>query len=458
MKENKVVIFTTFYVFDVGYSLCHCVEDQIRMFVNNGYKIKVLVDEAFVSPGRYWDNPNVTYGRLPSVQRSNEGFLNENWKEESEKMYEALKKELDGYKVVLAHDVILQPAHLIHNIASRKLADERPDLRWLHWSHSSSAPSVRCNNVEVTALIKRKFPNAFLVHPNEGDRQRVALNYKIEINEVKCVSHPSDFAALMFGEEINFNEVPNLSEEAKKFIDNKINYPIRLSRDLVDEFNILDKDVISCYPCRLDRGKQAEYNIKTMGAIKKMGRSVCLVIFDFHSTGGDKVVYREHLKKIGKEWGLEKDELIFISEWRPDTNYSVPREMIMNIKKISDFHMHPCTSETYSLVVQESMMWRNFCILNRQTPYMKSIYGEKNVLYEPFSSNVDCLTCEDGETKINISNEEIHFRNLANKVLYFIEIANPVINQWRFIRKTKSLNYVFKNQLEPLLYFEKLGK
>jgi len=456
MKNNKIAIFSTFYEFDEAYSLCNCVEDQIRMLVDNGYKIKLLVDEQFKSPGGYWSHPNITYGFTPKVERSNDGILKDNWEEETEAFYQSLKKELEGYKVVIAHDVILQPAHLIHNLASRKLALERPDLRWLHWSHSATAPSVRCSNENARNIIQQKFPNAFMCYPNDWDRKRVALNYGYELDEVKCVHHPSDFMSLMFGDEIDLSEIEN--EEVRKKLDKKINYPIKLSKDLVKEFDILNADVISVYPCRLDRGKQPEYLIKTMAEMKRMGRTVKCVIFDFHSTGGDKVVYREDLKRIGKEWGLDDKELIFVSEWREETRLHVPREMIMNLKKIADFHMHPSTSETYSLVVQESMIWRNFCVLNHHFPPMRDIYGSKNVLYEPFGGAVNSLDGEDGSTNLNIDNEKIHFENLAKKVLYFIEIANPVINQFRFIRQTKSINYIFKNQLEPLLYYDKLGE
>lgn len=450
MKNNKIAILTTFYEFDPAYSLCNVVEDQIRMFVEHDYKIKMLVDEQFKNPGGYWAHKNVIYGKNPKVERSNEGILKENWEEEVDKFYQSLKKELEGYKVCIAHDVILQPAHLIHNMACRKLAKERPDLRWLHWSHSATAPEVRCSNENARNIIQRKFPNSFMCYPNDWDRKRVALNYGYEIDEVKCVHHPSDFLSLMFGDEIDLSEIKD--EEVRNKLDKKINYPIRLSKDLVNEFDILNADVISVYPCRLDRGKQPEWNIKTMAKIKEQGRSVRMVIFDFHSTGGDKVIYREELKRTGKEWGLTDKELIFISEWREETNLHVPREVIMNLKKIADFHMHPSTSETYSLVVQESMIWRNACFLNHHFPAMRDIYGSKNVMYEPFGGAVNCLDGEDGSTLINVNNEQQHFENLAKKVLYIIEIANPVINQWRFIRKSKSINYIFKMQLEPLIY------
>lgn len=451
MKDYKVCILTTFYDVDPAYSLCNCVEDQIRMFVENGYSIKLLVDKEFKAPGGYWSHPNVKIGYTPRVQRDNEGQLNENWREEVAAMKASLAEELKDCKVVITHDIVLQPAHLIWNYASRLVAEEREDLRWLHWSHSPTSPQILCNQDEISEKIRTKFPNALYCYPNDWDRLRVAQNYGVELDEVRCVHHPSDFASLLFGDGIELKYY-DMRDSARQEIEKKINYPIKLSKAIVKDFDLWNADIIAAYPCRLDRGKQPEFLIKTMAMMKKKGRSVRCIIFDFHSTGGDKVVYREELKQMGVEWGLElQKDLIFISEWREDTRYNVPRETIMNIKKISDFHMHSSNTETYSLVVQESMATKNFCILNNHTPMMRDIYGSKNVLYEGFGASVNMMTGENGSTILDIHNEDEYFTVLAGKILYFVE-NNPVLNQWQFIRKHRNMDYIFRKELEPLLY------
>lgn len=437
MKENKVAILTSYYDHDPGYSLINCTEDQLRMFCDNDYKIKLFVDSVFRNPGGYWAHPNITYAFLPPVQRSNEGQLNDKWKEETDAVYDCLKKELEGYKVVLSHDLVLQPAELIYNYAARRLAKERDDLRWLNWCHSPTQAVVNCNIQEISDVIKEKFPNSFICYPNDWDRKRVAINHKLELDEVKCVHHPSDFVSLLCG------DAEDMSEKGLK--------TLNLTRDFVKEFDLWNADVISVYPCRLDRGKQPEFNIKTMAKIKETGRSVLMVIFDFHSTGGDKVIYREELKQTARAWGLTEKECVFVSEWRPETNYNVPRQFIMNLKKFSDFHMHSSNTETYSLVCQESVATKNFLVLNHHLPVMRDIYGSESVLYETFGSTVDSLTGENGSTSLQIHDEKTEFENRAKRILYWIE-NNPVLAEWRFIRKHRNLNYVFRQELEPLLF------
>lgn len=455
IKENQVAILSTFYAIDDAYSLCRVVEDQLKMFTMHGYKIKLLVDKGLNESTMrgIWKHPNITLCKYRDVSRSNEGILPEDYQVQADALYEELKEILKNVKVVIAHDVILQPAHIIHNLACRKLAAERPDLRWLHWCHSATAPQVRCSDPAASQIIDQKFPNSVACYPNAWDKKRVAQSYGYEMDEVKTVNHPLDFLELMLGKEIDLSEYSSLSEEDKIKLDKEVNYPIKLSKDFVNEFDLLSADVITTQVARLDRGKQIEFGIKTMGAMKKLGRDVRCIVVDFHSTGGDKVIYRQELEKIGIEWGLTPHELIFTSQWREDTNLSVPREFVMNMNKISDWKIHASTSETFSLVVMEAMMWRNFCVLNHHTPYMREIYGSKNVIHEVFGSAVDVRTGElGGATNLTIYDEEEHFSNLANKVLYWIEQGNPTISQWRYIRKNFGLKGIFRTQLEPILY------
>ena len=83
---------------------------------------------------------------------------------------------------------------------------------------------------------------------------------------------------------------------------------------------------------------------------------------------------------------------------------------------------------------------------------MRDIYGSKNVMYEPMNGAVNSLTAEDGSTTLTINDQSKHFENIAKKIIYMIE-GNPVIDQWKFIRKKRNIDYVFKRELEPLFYY-----
>jgi len=420
---KRIAIFTTFTSSDHAYSLNNVVIDQIKMFLRAGYKPVVLVAEGFNPVGVYGDK-DVELRHIPKVFLSNEGKLPDNYYEDSEIMTGSLRELLKDVGVCVTHDIIYQPAHLIHNLASRKVAEERPDLRWLHWIHSATSPNILCNKEEVRMLIKRPFPHAFICYPNQYDRTRVATNFRYEEHLVKYVPHPIDIP-----EYLGFHEY---------------------TREFVDKYSLIGADMVMVYPVRLDRGKQIQMNIRSMAALKRRDKSVRLIIADFHSTGGDKVTYRAQMKKQGMELGLNENELIFTSDFRDETKGSVPREMIRDLFNISNIFLLPSRSETYSLIAQEASICGNLVILNFDFPAMRSIYGE-HALYFKFSSNVDALTGLDGETLTDYRGGEKYFDDMAAAICYELD-NNRVIGLRDKLRKERNLDYVFKNHFEPLIY------
>lgn len=421
---KKVGILTTFCSFDRAYSLCGVVADQIKMFLANGYKPIVIVTEAFKDDEVY-PFSEVELRKIPVIFCSNEGQLPDNWKEDAEKLKNSLREILKDIDVVIAHDICYQPAHLIHNIVCRELALEFPNIRWLHWIHSATSHSILCNKAEVRDKICQRFPNSFLVYPNAYDIPRVARNYNIEEDEVKCVNHPIDVCGYM-----GFQDI---------------------TKRLVEEKNMLDADVISVYPLRLDRGKQPHIIIDIFSQLKKMGKKVRLIIADFHSTGGDKVTYRQEMINKAIDMGLTNNEITFTSQFDKSLELSCPKEMIRDLMLLSNVFILPSRSETYSLIAQEAMLCGNFIILNQDFPPFRSIYGSKCPKYFQFSSNINAITGYDGNTDTKYENENAYWSDIAKYIIYELS-NNRALAGSTVIRKEKNLKTVFKNQLEPLLY------
>jgi glycosyltransferase involved in cell wall biosynthesis len=422
---KKVSILSTFYSIDRSYSLTTVVEEQIKMLVENGYDVDVIVTDTFGKPDGYFAHPKVTLKFIPDCQRSNEGDLKENYQDDVKKIEEKLDEALKGVDVCLTHDVIYQPAHIIFNLAARNIAKRRMDLRWLHWIHSATSPRIRCNTPFVSDIIQSKFPNSFIVYPNAGDIPRVARNFKYEEDEVKSVHHATDIP-----DYLGFNE---------------------WSKKIYRQHKFEEADIIATYPIRLDRGKQVEHVIKTLGAIKRLGRQVRGVIMDFASTGGDKVDYRKWLHQQAKLWDVEK-EIIFTSEFDKELEYSCPREMVRDFMMASNLFILPSTSETYSLIAQEAMICKNFIVLNRDFPPMRSVWGD-TPLYKQFSSAINALDGQDGSTTTKHDNEMDWYKDLGLAICYYID-NNPSLKMNTLVRKTRNSTYIFKNQLEPLFYAE----
>lgn len=462
--SRQVAVVTDFYSTDEAYSLTVVAGTQISMFLRAGYKPRVLVDVNFPKEGNPYPWDSVELFRLPSIPRSNRVELPPDWRTHLGEMTEAMREGLKDIEIACSHDLIYQPAQLLYNMAARQVTEERGGgLHWLHLVHSATTPALLNATDDYLASVKTKFPNSFVVFPNEYSRPRVARNFGYEENEVKYAPHATDYCEYM------------------GFLD--------ITRRLVDMKSMLGADVIMNYPVRLDRGKQVEFPIRVAAQLKHLGLSVRFICQDFHSTGGDKVVYRKWLKELAHKLGLSDIEVTFTSEFSPwsakevrwaeeviakektgdgqassdipkakeilENKYPLhvqcPRQMVRDLMLLSNVFILPSRSETYSLVAQEAALCGNLLILNFDFPPMRGIYGE-DPLYFKFSSNIDAMTGFDGDTSVEYHpNADAYCRDIAMRIVYELQ-TNRVLHLKTFLRQKRNLDYVFKQHWEPLLY------
>ena len=427
---KSVAILTTFSSYSEAYSLNRVVMNQIRMLVDHGYKPVVIVGENFKPVFDYAD-PAVEIRRIPDVPVFNEVKCDPTFDQDVGAIERELAKALDGVDVVLTHDIIYQPAAIKHLVASKRIAKRRPELRWLHWIHSATSPYTLQNLRplfvdEYANIIGEKFPNSFYVFFNHYSIPRIAQNFKVDDQDVKIVHHPTDIKA--------FYKIEDESWE------------------LIKRKGILGADVICVYPIRLDRGKQVEKVIKTIASFKKLDKSVRLIIIDFHSTGGDKVTYRDECKKIAVDWGMTDDDLIWLSEEKSDWNVEVPYKIVADFFKLSNVFIMPSVSESYSLIMQEGGLSGVASATNFDFPPFRDIFGWPSHQFK-FSSNIDMLTGLDGDTTTTPTNEQQWYTDVARVLNYDLENERSLYLK-TFLRKNRNLDAIFRKQLEPLINFE----
>ncbi|MDZ4210057.1 MAG: hypothetical protein U1C56_02660 [Candidatus Curtissbacteria bacterium] len=430
---KSVAICTSFTGFDPTYSLCRIVDEQIRMLVGSGYKPVVIVKAGF-RPEEMFALPEVTLRYITPFPASN--YIGEavdaTFKQDVDKLKKELIENLKDVDVVLTHDLIYQPESLKINFACRqaiKEDDHMAKIRWLHWVHSATGPATLGKELQqgdtYFQTVTQKFPNSFVIFPNGYSIPRVARDFGYEEDEVKVVPHSTNLPGFCQWEP--------------------------LMTKLVMEKNMLAADAIAVYPIRLDRGKQVEIVIKIMAQLKKLDYIVRVIVPDFHSTGGDKVTYRENLKKIALDWGLNDFDLTFTSEFHESWRVNVPHKVIHDLFELSNVFIMPSKSETYSLIVQEAALLGNLLVLNHDFAPFRDIYG-KDAIYKQFSANIgfDGL---DGDIETTYGDEKGYFHDCAMRIKYELE-NNLVLAQQKRLRKERGPLYVFKQFLEPLLYFD----
>jgi len=417
---KKVAILSDFYSADPTYSLNIVIEEQLSVLARSGYNPIAIAEDIF-EPVRAWKLAEMR--AIPSgIKRGNSITFHDGWEEDVAKIRVSLDTALDGVDVVITHDMIYQAATLWINLAARDYAKSHPDVTWLNWVHSATPSPVWTQRDGRLALAQAHFPHSKTVFPNNYDVPRIARAFRCSMDDVAVVPHSTDVCNYL-----GFQDI---------------------TKKLVQEKDLLSADAILVYPVRLDRGKQVEYVIHTAGAIKKLGRSVRVVIAAFHSTGGDKVVYQEWLKNYAIDQGLNSAELTFTNEFDESLKTRCPRAMIRDLMLISSVFLISSKSETYSLIAQEAALCNALLVLNADFSAFRGIYGAK-ALYYPFSSNVDKLTGMDGETTTKYSDIDGFFRDIALRIVYELE-NNKVLAQHIRVRKTRNPNYVFRHYIEPL--------
>lgn len=437
-SQKRVAILTNFNNADPAYSLNRVVQDQIKMLLHNGYEdITVLVADGFEPVDMY---QHVKLAYIPNVPCHNEVKKDDSFDDDVQYVYSALKEALKDVDVVLTHDIIYQPACLKHNFAARKVAQEYQGIKWLHWIHSATSPYTLQNLMGIFEdqyldLVRREFPNSYYVYFNHYSIPRIAHNFGVDESKVKIVHHPLDVCGF-FG----------VSQKVADFVYKK---------------RLLHADAICIYPCRLDRGKQVEVAIKTMAMLKSFDMQVRMIVIDFHSTGGDKVQYRDELKQIGIDWGLNPVELSFTSEFDHDWVAQVSHETVREMMMFQNVMIMPSVSESYSLVTQEAAALGCVTVLNQDYPPFRDIYGP-NVIYRKYSSGIDVMSGMDGWTDTKYgpdtaspeerkNHEKTYHRETAGMIAKRLRITDSFVLRGKILRE-RNLDTVFKTELEPLFF------
>ena len=440
-SSKNVCIFTQFSDSPEAYSLNRVVKDQMKMLLRHGSKPVVIVADSFEPSGLYAD-PGVFIKKIPLVPVHNEMKKDETFDSDVDSIYQALKGILKDIDVVITHDIVYQPAAIKHNIAARKVAKEFPQVKWLHWIHSATPPATIANLKPYfgdiyTKILEEPFPNSTYVFFNHYSIPSIAKNFNVPDSEVSVVHHPSDL-----------QEMYGLTDDVYKFVTQK---------------KIHDVDAICVYPIRLDRGKQVEMVIKTMAMVKEFKMSIKVIIVDFHSTGGDKLKYRDDLKNIAIDYGMQQDELIWTSESSPFWEVEVPHEDVMGLMRMANVFIMPSRSESYSLITQEAGMNKAVLVLNQDFPPFRDIFGI-HAVYRNFGSNFDILEHKQFDGSYTDRNyrpgghapeEESSFEKKYHK-----ETAGLIVNELGsknlaisiFLRRFRNLDYIFEHELQPLLY------
>jgi len=399
--------------------------EQLKMFTRAGYSPVLIASDS-------WDPPKDSiYATTETKLLSNVAYqdppeVNDMFREDVDLIYEQLKDIIPDGSVVITHDLIFLPDYVKHNIAARRLAEERPSINWLHWVHSATGPNTLIEEramygEKYKELLLSKFPNSTVCYPNAQDIPRVARNFSYEEYEVVEVPHSTDPTEGM--------------------------HPI--VQRLYDDKKLGDAEVLAIAPMRLDRGKNPQMIVRIMKGCKDAGLSSHVIFCDFQSTGGDKVTLREDCKNLAKQLGVE-DRITFISEFDDACRLEVSHDIILDLFTLSNYFFCPSRSETYSLTTQEAMLKGNLCILNYDFAAFRQIYGDK-ALYRQFDGAEVAMDGFDGKIDTQHSDVDAYFEHRFGIAMRGWLHHEKVLAGKTWVRTQRNPDAIFRNHIEPLL-------
>lgn len=420
----EVYILTNFSQYIRSFSPIIVVKEQIKQLTRAGYTPILIACEGWETDDETYKNVETRF-MYPAANHDPKARV-----EDTEELVGLVTQQLSGIlpdgAVIWTHDLIFLPDYTIYNLAARRLAVERPTLRWVHTVHSATSPEAvsRERNMygeKYAEALMSPFPNSIIAYPNAYDKRRVAANFHFEEDQIVEVPHSTD-------------PTEGLHPLVQRFYDEK---------------RIGDCEVFMVYPLRLDRGKYAEADIYLAAGFRRNGIKAHVLYCDFQSTGDDKVVYREELKQLAINLDVD-DRVTFLSEFDDMASMDVSHDIILDFFQLSNIFIMPSKSETYSLVTQEAMLKGNLIVMNQDFAPFRQIFGDA-ALYRQFDGANIAISGLNGEITTIHGDKELYYQQLATEFKYYLE-NDRVLKAKTWARTKRNPDAVFKNFVEPLLH------
>lgn len=412
-KEKIIGIFTSFYAIDSAYSLCAVVLDQLKVLIKMGYKTVLFVlpsfkDEHLVPKG-------VEIRKIiPQIILEPYKELNypDTWREDVDKVKDMIKKNMNDITHLICHDIFFIDTYLPYNIALR---EAELDCKIFAWTHS--APSIRpqlTNNIHANRYTLPK--NTTLITLNHENITALAEMYGAWDKDVKVIHNSRD---------------PRTFWNLDEFV-----------IDLIDKYRLLEKDLISVYPLstpRMVSGKGADKIVKIHSELKQQGYKTVLILCNGHANGKKEKEQIIQFKSWALERGIDENDLIFTSlEDAPNNESGVSPKIVSDLFRLANLFIFPTVSENCSLVLLETMMSSNLCVLNKNVLSLRE-FGGNNALYFDFTERV-------GDTEADKN--------------YWSDLAKIIANQFENNKVLQTKKDIFQNynydeigkQIELLFY------
>lgn len=424
----KVAILTMFNGISSTYSLVNVVAEHLQMLLNAGVETKMLVSEDCADSER---KGIFTDERLEWVKVTNRldnkiihwqdysmpnGKIHDTFFDEVEVIAKDFISNLSNVDTCIMHDIHYQGWHLIHNVAIRKAQEKLPNVSFIAVTHSAPVNRPPKHEWPFSARYT-PMPNTTYVYPTQSGIQALAKQYNVAEGRCSVINNSLDI-------------ISNMSSDIQS---------------IHKQFNLIEPEILIIYPGRLTTAKKFEKVAAMAGAITKKAEIKTKVVFcDFPSADIEPNVYKESIKKVGAEYGIQEENIAFTSNL--GYPHGFPRSSVFELFTLSNLFICPSYSESFGLTVLEAASRGNFLILNQAVPALEELGKIINAYFLRWNARNFGYDTIETYTPSEQAYIEEHSLNVINLMR-----DNPVIHAKTLARHRFNPQWIWHNQLEPLL-------
>lgn len=199
------------------------------------------------------------------------------------------------------------------------------------------------------------------------------------------------------------------------------------------------------YPGRLTPAKKFDEVAAFCEAVKKVSELDVKVLFcDFPSADIESEKYKTITSFNGSVMDLSSRTPHLRQIW--DSNTAFPRKGVLELLSLSNLFVSPSFSESFGLTVLEAASRGNFLVVNEAVSALEELGKKLNAYFLRWDARNFGF---DTKEKYNPS-EKAYYEEHATKIVNLMR-ENSVLHAMTMARQRFSPEWVWKNQLEPLL-------
>jgi glycosyltransferase involved in cell wall biosynthesis len=381
---------------------------QASLFHRNYHQVKIVAGcgDQFTLDYPVEINP-ILHSQHPQILQIHQKLLNGySSKLESliNKIYFYLSKTLEGYDILIAHNILTMNFNLPLTIAVHRLAESN-NIKIIAWNHDSP-------------YFYPDYP-PFLDNPPWN----ILKSYHPNIHYVAISQTRKKQFQKLYGPQSKVKVIPDGIDPIGFFQLNPLTVKI------IKEKNLFEADLLMVQPSRLTPRKNIELSIKVLKSLKDRGIRVYLLltgVYDPHLPKTKSYYYK--LRDLAKNLKVEKD-IIFLAEYTLQSRQKlIPnRTLIRDLYLIADLLFMPSIQEGFGIPLLEAGMIKLPIVCSNIGPF-KEIGGNEVCLFN-----------------LSDSHEKI-----AEKIIHFLEKL-PTHNFYRKVIKNYTWDIIYKFQLFPFL-------